>query len=91
MGEDPKAENPNGWEAYIDAVDMITAASMSSDETETEATRDKLKVVCSHEKTGAVHIWADSSKVWIKGTSLGRKATSHINASPRKVTGNPRL
>jgi len=50
MGEDLKAENPEAWGAYIDVVDMLSAAGMSSDETETEATRNKLKVVRRHQK-----------------------------------------
>lgn len=50
MGEDLKPENPKAWRAYIDVVDMVGAAGMSSDETETEASRDNLKVVRRHEK-----------------------------------------
>ena len=50
MGEDYKHENPEEWGKYIDVVDMLGVIGMSSDETETEATRDSLKVVRRRQK-----------------------------------------
>lgn len=89
MGEDLNPENPEAWQAYINVVDTIGAAGMSSDETETEATRDTLKVVCRHEKNWRSPDLSRFSRVWIRDTSPGREATNRIDDFPRKVTESP--
>jgi hypothetical protein len=49
-GKDCKHVNPEEWGKFIDIVDMLGIAGMSSDETETEATRDNLKTVRRRQK-----------------------------------------